>query len=202
AAAAGGVTTIVDMPLNSVPATTDVQALDEKRRAARGRCHVDVGFWGGVVPGNGDGLDALVDAGVRGVKCFLVPSGVDQCQPVVEAQLRSALPLLATRRVPLLVHAELPDRLRPHAGQPASYTDYTATRPAAAEVDAIRLTARLAGETGAHVHIVHVSSAGGVDALREAQVAGVRITGGTCPHYLTVFAANVAAGAPAAKGPP
>jgi len=203
AAAAGGVTTIVDMPLNSIPATTDVAAFEEKRRAARGRCHVDVGFWGGAVPGNVPGslrgdrnaLESLVDAGVRGFKCFLVPSGVDEFQPVDEPQLRRTLPVLAARRVPLLVHAELPDRLASPAGRPASYRDYLSTRPAAAEIDAIRLVARLAGQTGAHVHIVHVSSAGGVDAVAEARAAGVRITAETCPHYLTFSAADVPDGA-------
>jgi allantoinase len=203
AAAAGGVTTLIDMPLNSVPATTDVAAFEDKRRAARGQCHVDVGFWGGAVPGNvpasGSGgrnvLESLVDAGVRGFKCFLVPSGVDEFQHVNEQQLRLALPVLARRDVPLLVHAELPDRLTPNAGQPASYRDYMATRPAVAEVDAIRLVARLAGETGAHVHIVHVSSAGGVDAVGEARSGGVRITAETCPHYLTFCSSDVPDGA-------
>src|SRR6188474_3390458 len=113
AAAAGGVTTLVDMPLNSIPATTTVAALEAKRAAARGRCCVDVGFWGGVVPGNDGDLDALVDAGVRGFKCFLVPSGVDEFPAVDEHDLRRAMPILARRGVPLLVHAELPARLRP-----------------------------------------------------------------------------------------
>jgi allantoinase len=108
AAAAGGVTTVVDMPLNSVPATTDVAALEAKREAARGKCHVDVAFWGGVVPGNASQLDALVDAGVRGFKCFLVPSGVDEFPPVGERDLREAMPIIARRGVPLLVHAEHP----------------------------------------------------------------------------------------------
>ena len=195
AAAAGGVTTIIDMPLNSVPATTDVRALEEKRSAARGKCHVDVGFWGGVVPGNRDALELLVDAGVRGFKCFLVPSGVDEFPSVGEEHLRRALPVLAARKLPLLVHAELPDRIKPHAGRPASYRDYLSTRPAAAETDAIRLTARLASQTGAHVHIVHVSSAEGADAIKDAQSAGVRITGETCPHYLTFRVDDVPEGA-------
>jgi allantoinase len=163
---------------------------------------VDVGFWGGVVPGNVPGrapsrgvLESLVDAGVRGFKCFLVPSGVDEFPPVDESQLRLALPVLAARGAALLVHAELPDRITPHAGQAASYHDYMATRPAAAEVDAIRLVARLAGETGAHVHIVHVSSAGGVDAVGDARSAGVRITAETCPHYLTFSSSDVPDGA-------
>src|SRR5256885_4183935 len=111
AAAAGGVTTIVDMPLNSVPATTSVGGLDAKRAAARRQCHVDVGFWGGVVPGNHGELNALIAAGVRGFKCFLVPSGVDEFPAVDEADLRRALPVLAQRRVPLLVHAEDPHRI-------------------------------------------------------------------------------------------
>src|SRR6266851_8433649 len=108
AAAAGGVTTIVDMPLNSIPATTTAGALDAKRRAASGRCHVDVAFWGGVVPGNDQHLDALADAGVRGFKCFLVPSGVDEFPAVDEDDLRRAMPILARRGLPLLVHAESP----------------------------------------------------------------------------------------------
>jgi allantoinase len=203
AAAAGGVTTIIDMPLNSVPPTTDVAALDEKRRAARGQCHVDVGFWGGVVPGNVPGsaagdrsvLESLVDAGVRGFKCFLVPSGVDEFPSVGEPQLRRALRVLAARGATLLVHAELPHRLTLHAGQPASYRDYVATRPEVAEVDAIRLVARLAGEANADVHIVHVSSAGGVDAVGEARSGGVRITAETCPHYLTFSSPDVPDGA-------
>jgi allantoinase len=202
AAAAGGVTTIVDMPLNSVPATTDVAALEQKRNAARGKCHVDVGFWGGVVPGNvpsgvpgRDVLASLVDAGVRGFKCFLVPSGVDEFQPVAEPEMRRALQTLVARDVALLVHAELPDRLEPHAGRPSSYAGYLATRPPSAEVDAIRLSTRLARETGAHVHIVHVSSGDGVEAIAEAQSAGVRVTAETCPHYLTFCAADVPDGA-------
>src|SRR5262249_6842943 len=112
AAAAGGITTIVDMPLNSVPATTTVAALEAKRAAARGRCRVDAGFWGGVVPGNAGELDALVDSGVSGFKCFLVPSGVEEFPMVGERDLREALPILARRSVPLLVHAESPEHLR------------------------------------------------------------------------------------------
>jgi len=108
AAAAGGVTTIVDMPLNSVPATTTVPALAAKRSAARGRCHVDVAFWGGLVPGHTAELDGLIDAGVRGFKCFLVPSGVDEFPSVDESDLRAAMPILARRGAPLLVHAESP----------------------------------------------------------------------------------------------
>ena len=127
AAAAGGVTTIVDMPLNAVPPTTDVEGLEAKRRAARGRVHVDVAFWGGVVPGNAGELDALVDAGVRGFKCFLAPSGVDEFPHVDEHDLREALPILARRNVPLLVHAESPACLIAPTSVPSATS---ATRPA------------------------------------------------------------------------
>ena len=195
AAAAGGVTTIVDMPLNSIPATTTVAALDEKRSAARGQCHVDVGFWGGVVPDHEASIESLVDAGVRGFKCFLVPSGVDEFRHVGNSELRLAMPILARREVPLLVHAESPGRLMAHAGQPASYRDYAATRPAAAEVEAIQLMARLADDTGARVHVVHVSSAGGVEAIAAARAAGTPITGETCPHYLTFSTGEIPEGA-------
>src|SRR5215813_12688359 len=114
AAAAGGITTIVDMPLNSIPATTSVDALNAKRDAARRQCHVDVAFWGGIVPGNHDDLEPLIDAGVRGFKCFLTPSGVDEFANVSESDLRCALPVLAGLRTPrpLLVHAEDPAFLR------------------------------------------------------------------------------------------
>jgi hypothetical protein len=155
AAAAGGVTTIVDMPLNSVPATTNVEALEAKRAAARGRVHVDVAFWGGVIPGNAGELDGLVDAGVRGFKCFLAPSGVDEFQHVTERDLREALPIVARRGVPLLVHAEHPDHLTPPT-HPA-YLAYLASRPPRAERAAVEMMIRLAREFAAHVHIVHVA---------------------------------------------
>jgi allantoinase len=209
AAAAGGVTTIVDMPLNSVPATIDVSALLEKRSAARGQCHVDVGFWGGIVPGNVSDdpnrlrhvfeddsvLEVLSDAGVLGFKCFLVPSGVDEFPPVTEAQLYQAMSVLRRRELPLLVHAESPEDILPFAGQPASYRDYLATRPAVAEVQAIGMMGRLMARTGAHVHIVHVSSADGLKTITVLQTMGARITAETCPHYLTFSASSIPDGA-------
>jgi allantoinase len=195
AAAAGGVTTIVDMPLNSIPATISVEALETKRHAARGRCHVDVAFWGGVVPGNERDIEPLIDAGVRGFKCFLVPSGVDEFPPVGEQTLRRVLPILARRAVPLLVHAELPQFLCAHNGRASSYRDYEATRPAEAEVQAIEMMAVLSRDTGAPIHIVHVSSADGVGALARAQASGIRISGETCPHYLSLVDVDVPDGA-------
>jgi allantoinase len=195
AAAAGGVTTLIDMPLNSVPATTTVGALYAKVEAALAQCHVDVGFWGGVVPGNARELDALIDAGVRGFKCFLVPSGVDEFPPVNEQDLRLVLPILARRGVPLLVHAEIADRGLRIADSEPQYAGYLATRPASMELDAIRLMIRLAEEFTARVHIVHVSSREGVDAIASAKADWVPITAETCPHYLTFAAEEIPDGA-------
>ena len=193
AAAAGGVTTIVDMPLNSVPATTTVAALDEKRSAARGRCHVNVAFWGGVVPGNASQLEPLVDAGVRGFKCFLVPSGVDEFQHVGEPELREAMPVLAGRGVPLLVHAESPETILPPTR--STYEAYLASRPPEAEVEAIRMIIRLAREFGTRTHIVHVACAEAVEEISQAKLDRVPITAETCPHYLTFAGEEIAEGA-------
>src|SRR5687768_14153834 len=143
AAAAGGVTTIVDMPLNSVPATTTVDGLMAKRRTASGRCHVDVAFWGGVVPGNESQLEPLTRAGVRGFKCFLSPSGVDEFAHASESDLRRAMPILARVGVPLLAHAEWPPLLRPPSGDPRRYATWLDSRPPTAEVAAIELLVRL-----------------------------------------------------------
>jgi allantoinase len=193
AAAAGGVTTLIDMPLNSIPATTTVSGLRAKISAAHAQCHVDVGFWGGVVPGNAGELEALIDAGVRGFKCFLVPSGVDEFPPVSEDDLRRALPILARRNVPLLVHAENP-ALIGHPSGP-TYEAYLASRPAESEADAVRLMIRLAEAFQARVHIVHVSCADAVAAIAGAKAARVPITAESCPHYLTFAAGEIGAGA-------
>ena len=197
AAAAGGVTTLVDMPLNSIPATTSAAALEAKRAAARGQMHVDVGFWGGVVPGNDGELGGLADAGVRGFKCFLVPSGVDEFPCVGEEDLRRALPVLARRDLPLLVHAEAPACIRSADArlQASVYATYLATRPPEAEVEAIRLVVRLAREFGVRVHIVHVAAAEAVAEIEQAKGDGVPITAETCPHYLTFAAEEIPDGA-------
>jgi allantoinase len=201
-AAAGGVTTLVDMPLNSIPATTSVAALDAKRRAAAGRCHVDVGFWGGVVPGNSGELQPLARAGVLGFKCFLCPSGVDEFAHVTERDLREALPVLATLGLPLLVHAELPSHLLdPHGGS-RRYATWLDSRPPAAEHAAIDLLIRLAREFQVHVHVVHLASAEAIPALVAARADGVPITVETCPHYLTFAADEIRDGATAFKCAP
>jgi allantoinase len=216
AAAAGGVTTIVDMPLNSIPATTSVAGFDAKRRAAEGRCFVDVGFWGGVVPGNVSELQGLVAAGVLGFKCFLVPSGVDEFPAVTEADLRIAMPVLAALGVPLLVHAELPGPIDDATRQVAArlarwpgtaadarrYATYLATRPKQAENDAIALSIALCREYRVATHIVHLSSAEALTPLSHARADQCPITVETCPHYLTFAADEIPDGATAFKCAP
>jgi len=195
AAAAGGVTTIVDMPLNSIPSTTDVRALEAKREAAKRRCHVDVGFWGGVVPGNVDSLEPLARAGVLGFKCFLCPSGVDEFEHVTEKDLRAALPVLSRLRLPLLAHAELPALLSPDpGGDPRRYATWLDSRPPASEHAAIDLLVKLSREFDAAVHIVHLASRDALPSLQTARTAGARVTIETCPHYLTFAAEDIADG--------
>jgi allantoinase len=202
AAAAGGVTTVVDMPLNSLPATTTVAALEAKRQAAAGHCHVDVGFWGGVVSGNAAQLQPLAEAGVLGFKCFLSPSGVDEFPNVDEADLREAMPVLAQLQLPLLAHAELPSLLVDPVGDPRLYATWLASRPPAAEQGAIDLLIRLAREDGVRLHIVHLASADALPSLSEARAAGVPVTVETCPHYLTFAAEEIRDGATAFKCAP
>lgn len=198
-AAAGGVTTLVDMPLNSIPATTTVEGLREKQEAARGRCRVDVGFWGGVVPGNVGEIEGLLEEGVLGFKSFLVPSGVDEFRHVGEADLREALPELARLGAVLLVHAEMPEPIeaagRVWQEEGDSYDRYLRSRPDAAEIQAIELLIRLCRETGARMHVVHLASAEALPLLREARAQGLPISMETCPHYLTFAAEEIPDGA-------
>ena len=204
AAAAGGITTLVDMPLNSIPSTTTVAALEAKRRAASGHCHVDVGFWGGVVPGNARDIEPLARAGVLGFKCFLSPSGVDQFDHVSEADLREAMPIIAATGLPLLVHAEWPPLLREpdRRADPRSYATWLDSRPTTAEHAAIELLIELSARTRARVHIVHLASADALASIGGARAGGVPITVETCPHYLTFCAEDVADGDTALKCAP
>jgi allantoinase len=204
AAAAGGITTLIDMPLNSIPSTTTVTALEAKRAAARGRCHVNVGFWGGVVPGNAGDIEPLAAAGALGFKCFLSPSGVDEFDHVSRADLDIAMPLVASTGLPLLVHAEWPALLRAAdpAADPRDYATWLHTRPPAAEQAAIEMLIELAARTRAHTHVVHLASADAIPRLAEARAAGVPITVETCPHYLTFCAEEIRAGATAWKCAP
>ncbi|MBI2796083.1 MAG: allantoinase AllB [Gemmatimonadetes bacterium] len=197
AAAAGGVTTLLDMPLNSIPATTSVTALEAKRAAAAGQCAVDVGFLGGVVPGNTGDLRPLWDAGVFAFKCFMVPSGVAEFGHVTEPDLRAAVPLLAGLGATLMVHAESPAQLgaAPPMTDPRSYAQYLATRPTAAEHEAIALVLRLSHEFGARVHIVHVASSDAIPLLAAARATDTPVSVETCPHYLHFAAEGIADGA-------
>jgi allantoinase len=207
AAAAGGVTTIVDMPLNSIPATTTVAGLKEKLDAARSQCFVDTAFWGGVVPGNTGELRLLNEAGVVGFKCFLIHSGVDEFPNVTEADLREALPELRRLNSLLIVHAEVPGPIESaglHGYQVEEtgndkcetvYQTFLTSRPRAAENEAVELMIRLGREFGARVHIVHHSSADALPLLAQAKRDGLNITAETCPHYLTFAAEEVPNGA-------
>ena len=195
AAAAGGTTTIIDMPLNSIPATTTLYAFETKMTDAGDQCFVDVGFWGGVVPGNTGELRAMFGAGVVGFKCFLVPSGVDEFQHVTESDLREAMPELARLNALLIVHAELPGPIDccSASGSAGDYQTFLDSRPRAAENEAVELMIRLSREFGTRVHIVHLSSSDAVPLLREAQGDGVPIAAETCPHYLHFAAEQIPA---------
>jgi allantoinase len=192
AAAAGGTTTIVDMPLNSIPPTVDPEALALKWAAARGAIVVDVAFWGGLIPGSEPSVKGLVAAGVCGFKSFLVDSGVPEFPPMSVDGLEAALSELARLGVPLLLHAEDPARLHPMTGDPRSYDRYLESRPPECEAAAIGEAVVLAARSGGHIHVLHVSSAEAADVLREA---GPGMSAETCPHYLTFTAEQVGIGA-------
>src|SRR4051794_19515304 len=195
AAAAGGITTLIDMPLNSSPVTTTVAALEAKRQAAQGKLWVDVGFHGGVVPGNAEHIRPLIREGVCAFKAFLCPSGIDEFPNVTEADLRKVMPILAEAGLPLFVHAELVGPLPPgveehFAVNPRSYAAYLATRPPEWEVNAIRLMIDLCREYRCPVHIVHLSAAEEARPLiKRAKAEGLPLTVETCAHYL-FFAAK------------
>jgi allantoinase len=195
AAAAGGVTTLVDMPLNSIPPTTTLSGFQTKLETARNNCFVDVGFWGGVVPGNTAELAPMFEAGVVGFKCFLVPSGVDEFPHVTEEHLREAMPELTRLGAMLIVHAELPGSITTGGVRPDDYQTFLSSRPRAAENEAVELMIALSREFNTRVHIVHLSSADAVPLLRHARAEGVKITAETCPHYLHFTAEEIADGA-------
>ena len=206
AAAAGGITTVVDMPLNCTPVTTTRVAFAEKLQHSEPQLHVDCAYWGGVVPENteagGAALAELLDAGVVGAKCFLVHSGIDDFPNVQEAALRVAMPLLRERGLPLLVHAELEGEADACSLPPQSYERYLASRPRDWEDRAIALMIDLCRETGCAVHIVHLSSASAIPMLRDARREGLPITVETCPHYLCLSAEDIEDGATAFKCAP
>ncbi len=191
AAAAAGVTTVLDMPLNSIPVTTTPDALAAKRAAASGQLAVDVGFWGGAVPENLGSLADLDAAGVVGFKCFLSPSGIDEFGHLDPAQLEAALAEIAALGSILIVHAEDPALLGADGPLGSAYPAFLAARPAASERAAIRTVIEAARRTRGRAHIVHVSDAGALDDVRAAKADGVPLTIETCPHYLTLTAEDV-----------
>jgi allantoinase len=203
AAAAGGVTTLVDMPLDSVPTTVTVAALEAKRRAAEGQCHVDVGFWGGVIPGNLDDLVPLHEAGVLGFKCFLADSGADDFPPVDPAQMEAAMRVLRDLESPLLVHAESAEAAaRIPAAHGRDYAAYLASRPRGVENIAVAQVIEAARNTGAWAHVLHLSSSDALPMIASAKREGVAITAESCPHYLALTAEEIRPGETAFKCSP
>jgi allantoinase len=194
AAAAGGVTTIVDMPLNSIPPTTTLAALDVKREAAQGQTWVDVGFWGGAVPGNVPDLAGLHGAGVFGFKCFLLDSGVDEFPHLEADAFRTAMAETARLGALMIVHAEDGEAIG-ECAHGAAYAGFLESRPGEAEERAIELVLATARATGGRAHVVHLSASGAVPALHAARAAGVDVSVETCPHYLHFEAGSIADGA-------
>jgi allantoinase len=193
AAAAGGVTTICDMPLNSLPSTVTADALRVKREAAAGQCHVDVAFWGGAVPGNVGDLAAMHEAGVIGFKCFLLDSGNPDFPPLDEAGLRETLAEVARLGAQLIVHAEDSAEISAVSGR--DYATFVASRPPKAERRAIEKVIRAAAGTGGRAHIVHLSAAECAAMIAGAKAAGIALSAETCPHYLFFSAEQVPEGA-------
>jgi allantoinase len=199
AAAAGGYTTLVDMPLNCLPETTTVSALNAKRAAAAGQCLVDWAAWGGVAGENAQDIEPLAAAGVKGYKCFLIYPGCEGFQMVTQPQLEAALPHVARTGLPLLVHAELDDPIQ--AAAPAlesadwrRYETYLRSRPDAAELEAIGMLLQLCRQYGFHLHIVHLATALALNELRQARAEGLTVTVETCPHYLYFAAEEISDG--------
>ena len=196
AAAAGGVTTVVDMPLNCLPPTTDAAALALKRAAAGGQCQVDVGFWGGAVPGNAAAIRGMHDAGALGFKCFLVDSGVPEFPPLDGAGLERAARHIADLGSLLLVHAEDPACIAAGVnGGGADYATFLRSRPAKAETAAITAVLEVARRTGVRAHILHISAGEALPLLAGARGEGLAVTAETCPHYLALAAEDVPDGA-------
>ena len=209
AAAAGGFTTIVDMPLNCLPETIDLDALAAKREAARGQCMVDFALWGGAVDGNQEALEPLARAGVAGYKCFLIYPGCDGFTEIDRANLELAVPHIARTGLPLLVHAELAApidaavaRLNAEGADWRRYATYLASRPDEAELSAIRLLLELCRTHRFRLHIVHLSTARALPLLAEAKREGLPLTVETCPHYLHGAAENIPDGATLLKCAP
>jgi allantoinase len=190
-AAAGGITTLVDMPLNSTPVTTTADAFDKKAAAAVNQLQVNCGFWGGIIPGNRAAIEQLIDKGVLGFKAFLTHSGIDEFPNVTESDLHKAMPIIARHQLPLLVHCELTNTNLPTGNDERSYKNYLSSRPAAWEDEAIALMIRLCEQYRCHVHIVHLSSANSIEPIKRAREKGLPLTVETAQHYLYFNAENI-----------
>ncbi len=195
AAAAGGVTTVLDMPLNSLPPTISTEALKVKQQAAEGKCRVDVGFWGGAVPASLGRLEELWDAGVFGFKCFLLDSGVPEFPHLTTRQLHAAMHEIAGFGGRLIVHAEDAGMINGDDWHSSRYPDFLATRPPESETTAISTLIAAARATACRTHIVHLSAAAALPEIIAAREAGVPLTVETCPHYLTLAAEDIEDGA-------
>ena len=193
AAAAGGSTTIIDMPLNASPVTTTLNAFNEKLEASKNKLNVNVGFYGGLIPGNKNDLEPLIKAGVLGIKCFLVHSGIDEFANVTEKHLDEAMPILAKYNIPLLAHCEIYEEeiQNDFSKNPTSYQHYLESRPKKWENDAVDLVIKLCRKHNCPVHIVHVSSAEALDTIAKAKSEGLPVTAETCAHYLYFNAEDI-----------
>ena len=192
AAAAGGITTMVDMPLNASPVTTNTRAFEQKLHAATNKLYINVGFYGGLVPGNANELEGLIKAGVLGIKCFLTHSGIDEFPNVTEKDLDEAMPVIARHNIPLLVHCEIEGHCENELSQfPGSYRQYLASRPKCWENDAVELMIKLCRKYNCATHIVHVSSAEALDSIAAAKKEGLPLTAETCAHYLYFNAESI-----------
>lgn len=193
AAISGGITTLIDMPLNCSPVTTSLEALDIKKNEVKNKLWNDCGFWGGIIPNNFDKIEPLLQAGVMGCKVFLIDSGIDEFPNVTEEDLRKALPLLKKYNLPLIVHAEIED----FPGQtsdynnPKSYQAFLDSRPKSIEDKAISMMIRLCEEFDTKIHIVHLSSADSLENIKTAKQKGLKFTAETCPHYLFFNSENI-----------
>ncbi|MEP7253631.1 MAG: amidohydrolase family protein, partial [Ginsengibacter sp.] len=196
AAIAGGVTTLIDMPLNSYPVTTNAKAFDEKVMASKNKLHTNCGFWGGIIPGNADEVEPLIARGVFGFKAFLTHSGIDEFPNVTEDDLRLVMPIIAKHNLPLLLHCELctfqPEK---NLNDNRSYKNYLSSRPKKWEDDAIALMIKLCKEYNCRVHIVHLSSANSIEPIAHAKQKGLPLTVETGQHYLFFNAEEIADGA-------
>jgi allantoinase len=202
-AAAGGITTLVDMPLNSSPVTTTTTAFDKKLAATKGQLHVNCGFWGGIIPGNSVEIEDLINKGVLGFKAFLTHSGIDEFPNVTEADLHRIMPVIARHNLPLLVHCELTNNIQPQPGNNGrSYQQYLSSRPKAWEDEAIALMIRLSEQYQCRVHIVHLSSANSIEQIKQARQKGLPITVETAQHYLFFNAEDIPDGQTAFKCAP